>query len=64
MHQNDMRGRGPIAVEDMKRRVAAGWTVDQLWTRMQRAESGVGYTYEYFDAALDEVADDAVPLAR
>ncbi len=39
-------GRGPIAVADMKARVAAGWTFDQIWARMARAESGHGYSYD------------------
>lgn len=39
--------RGPVAVADMKARVAAGWTVDMLWDRMKAAENGGGYSYDY-----------------
>lgn len=42
----DRDGRGPVAVADMKARLRAGWTVEQLWDRMVRAESGEGYSYD------------------
>jgi hypothetical protein len=41
-----MDQRGPVAVADMKARLAAGWTVDMLWDRMIVAESGEGYSYD------------------
>lgn len=43
----DMGGRGPIAVEDMKNRIADGWTVSELWDRLQAAWTGDGFSYEY-----------------
>jgi hypothetical protein len=42
-----LRGRGVVAVTDMKARLAAGWTVDQLWCRLQQAEFGNGFVYDY-----------------
>lgn len=43
----DRQGRGPIAVADMKARLAAGWGVSQLWDRMVDAEvHGQGYSYD------------------
>ena len=50
MDQYEKRGRGPIAVEDMKNRIAAGWTIDELWSRLQAAEMGDGFSYEYAEA--------------
>lgn len=44
---NYKQGRGPIAVADMKARIAAGWSVSQLYDRMSEAELGGGYSYDY-----------------
>jgi hypothetical protein len=41
------RGRGPVAVEDMRARLAAGWTIDQLWSRAARAYARDGFVYDY-----------------
>jgi hypothetical protein len=43
---NYKQGRGPIAVADMKARLAAGWTVSDLYDRMHAAELGGGYSYD------------------
>jgi hypothetical protein len=43
---NYKQGRGPIAVADMKARVAAGWSVSELYDRMSEAELGGGYSYD------------------
>lgn len=42
-----MGGRGPVAVEDMKNRIAAGWSVGELWDRLLAAETGDGFSYDY-----------------
>jgi hypothetical protein len=44
MHKNNFRG--PVAVADMKARLEAGWTVSELWDRMQVAVMGDGYSYD------------------
>lgn len=51
-------GRGEEAVRDMKNRLAAGWTWDELWDRFAQAVSGNGFTYDYadFDAEFERVA--------
>lgn len=57
----DRKGRGPIAVADMKARLAAGWTVSALWDRMSAAESGDGYSYDMAET-LPAEAPAAVAL--
>lgn len=47
-------GRGAIAVADMEARLAAGWTVEQLWARTLRAEAGDGYVYDMAPAHTSE----------
>lgn len=42
--------RGPVAVEDMKNRLAAGWTVGDLWERYRVAAAGDGFDYEYAES--------------
>lgn len=42
-----MMGRGEEAVNDMRARLAAGWTVEQLWDRYVIATTGDGFTYDY-----------------
>lgn len=52
------RGRGPQAVEDMRKRIAAlkasGKSSEEvfslLWDRNREAVTGDGYTYEYAEA--------------
>jgi hypothetical protein len=44
--------RGEKAVEDMKARIAAGWTVEQLWERFFHPD---GFTY---DMAEDKEKDE------
>lgn len=44
-------GRGPLAVADMKARLADGWTVDRLFDRWWEAEPGAGFSYEYAAAS-------------
>jgi hypothetical protein len=59
---NYKQGRGPIAVADMKARIAAGWSVSALYDRMSEAERGGGYSYDmaeslpnYEEEELDRV---------
>ena len=59
--KSDLGGRGPIAVEDMKNRIAAGWTVSELWDRLQAAETSNGFSYEYAERVPH---DDAVSVSR
>jgi hypothetical protein len=40
-------GRGKVAVDDMRARVEAGWTFDQLWDRFALAVAGAGFNYDY-----------------
>jgi hypothetical protein len=67
---NYKQGRGPIAVADMKARLAAGWTVSDLYDRMHDAEiNGTGYSYDYAEklpaGSNSEVEDlDPVGAAR
>lgn len=57
--------RGPVATEDMKNRIAAGWTVSQLWDRFQTAVSGEGFNYDYAEAKSNsEVTDSVVSEAK
>lgn len=39
-----------MAVEDMKNRLAAGWTVGDLWERYRVAAAGDGFDYEYAES--------------
>lgn len=41
------KGRGRQAVDDMRARIDAGWTVEQLWFRFADAVSGRGFTYDF-----------------
>jgi hypothetical protein len=40
-------GRGRVAVDDMRARIEAGWTVDELWDRFALATAGAGFNYDY-----------------
>lgn len=48
-------GRGEEAVRDMRGRLAAGWTVEQLWDRYVDATFGDGFTYDFA-----EVSDESI----
>lgn len=60
------RGRGSIAVMDMKARIAAGWTVAQLYERMAEAERGAGYSYDMAESLPNSEVEelDRVGAAR
>ncbi|MFA7264773.1 MAG: hypothetical protein WC054_00435 [Candidatus Nanopelagicales bacterium] len=55
--------RGAVATEDMKNRIADGWTVSQLWDRFSIAVSGEGFNYEYAESVAlgsnSEVTEEA-----
>jgi hypothetical protein len=51
---NYKQGRGPIAVADMKARIAAGWSVSELYDRMSAAELGGGYSYDMAESLSAE----------
>lgn len=47
------RGRGEVAMADMRARIQAGWDLDMLWARMSAAEqAGKGYVYDYAPVEL------------
>jgi hypothetical protein len=46
-------GRGEVAVNDMRARIEAGWTFDQLWDRFAFAVAGAGFTYDYACTRLE-----------
>lgn len=48
-------GRGPEAVADMKARIAAGWTVDQL---IERFRDPNGIVYDYLDLPNTQVVSE------
>jgi len=53
----ELVGRGPLATADMKARIEAGWDIWQLWERLEKAESGFGFTYEM--AASEEFSEQS-----
>lgn len=57
------KGRGPVAVQDMKNRLAAGWDFSRLWDRNWAAVMGEGHTYDMAEwVHPDEQAAQGSPL--
>lgn len=48
--------RGQLAVDDMKARIAAGWSVEELWDRFVEATTGDGFIYDYVEQELEKIA--------
>ena len=59
---SDHKGRGPVATEDMKNRLLAGWSLDQLWERNSKAVRGEGFSYDFAESLMSAGVEDFVDI--